>query len=593
MLTFRARLFENAINRIEPAVSVRQDAREMKKSAAGKKKAPAPQPAPTNAVPPLRILMIVAENDAIPLCKVGGVADVVRDAPRALAAAGCEVIVLTPSYGRLHALPGAARCAGVPTLPSHAGAAPVLYDCPAKPGAGSAGVRNIVVDHPLLRSHAIYEADSADRPFASDATKFAHFCRIAGDAIRAGAFGKVDCLHLHDWQTGFLFALREFHPDFAFLRGIRIAFTIHNLAYQGVRPIAGDDSSLEAWFPDLVGVEWSRRTAAPHRDSVLRDPRWPACFNPMLAAIRLADAVHVVSPTYAQEVLLPNDPATGRCGGEGLDEDMRNAAAAGRLHGILNGCDYPAGRVPPKLDAARLFGNVRDLLPSLLHSAPDEKCRWLPHVTVLARLGNPALVPSAEKLLLTCVTRAASQKVDLMRTPVSESVAGKSGVSALEQILRDLGDKGVLVMISSGEHDIEDFLTGLAVRYTNFIFINGFAAPIADALYASGDMFLMPSSFEPCGIAQMLAMRDGQLVVAHATGGLKDTIRDGTDGFLFSGGSLVEKADNFAAAVRKAVAMKISDAGGWAKMVASARAVRFEWSRAANEYIAKLYLPLK
>lgn len=201
----------------------------------------------------------------------------------------------------------------------------------------------------------------------------------------------------------------------------------------------------------------------------------------MLTAIRLADAVHVVSPTYAQEVLLPNDPATGRCGGEGLDEDMRNAAAAGRLHGILNGCEYPAGRVPPKLDAARLFGNVRDLLPSLLHSAPDEKRRWLPHITVLARFGNPALVPSAEKLLLTCVTRAAGQKVDLMRTPVSESVAGKCGVSALEQILRDLGDKGVLVMISSGEHDIEDFLTGLAVRYTNFIFINGFAAPIADA----------------------------------------------------------------------------------------------------------------
>ncbi len=565
----------------------------MKKSAAGKKKAPAPPLALTTTVPPLRILMIAAENDAIPQCKVGGVADVVRDAPRALAAAGCEVIVLTPSYGRLHTMRGATRCSDAPTLPSHAGVAPVLYDCPAKPGAASAGVRNVVVDHPLLRSHVIYVADSADRPFASDATKFAHFCRIAGDAIRAGAFGKIDVLHLHDWQTGFLFALREFHPDFAFLRGIRTAFTVHNLAYQGARPLAGDDSSLQAWFPDLLGVEWSRRTVAPHRDSVLRDPRWPACFNPMLAAIRLADAVHVVSPTYAQEVLLPDDPATGRRGGEGLDQEMRNAAAAGRLHGILNGCEYPAGRVPPMLDTARLFGNVRDLLPSLLHSAPDDKRRWLPHITVLARLGNPTLVPSAGRLLLTCVTRAASQKVDLMRTHVSESVAGKGGVSALEQILRELGDQGVLVMITSGEHDIEDFLTGLAVRYTNFIFINGFAAPIADALYASGDIFLMPSSFEPCGIAQMLAMRDGQVVVAHATGGLKDTIRDGMDGFLFSGDSLEEKADGFAAAVRKAVAMKLSDTGGWAKIVASAKAVRFEWSRAANEYIAKLYLPLK
>lgn len=565
----------------------------MKKKAGSKTKKQDAPPAALPAMPPLRILMIAAENDAIPQCKVGGVADVVRDAPRALAAAGCEVIVLTPSYGRLHTLPGAVRCAEMPSLPSHAGVVPVLYDCPAKPGAASAGVHNIVVDHPLLRSQAIYVADSADRPFASDATKFAHFCRIAAEAIRAGAFGKVDCLHLHDWQTGFLFALREFHPDFAFLRAIRTAFTIHNLAYQGARPIAGDGSSLQAWFPDLVGVEWSRGTISAHRDSMLRDPRWPACFNPMLAAIRLADAVHVVSPTYAEEVLLPNDPATGRCGGEGLDQDMRNAAAAGRLHGILNGCEYPAGRVAPKVDAARLFANIRDLLPSLLHSAPDEKRRWLPHVTVLARLLDPSLVARADRLLLTCVTRAASQKVDLMRTHVSAEVAGKVGVSSLEQILRDLGDKGVFVMISSGDHDIEDFLTGLAVRYPNFIFINGFAAPIADALYASGDLFLMPSSFEPCGIAQMLAMRDGQVVVAHATGGLKDTIRDGTDGFLFYGDSLVEKADNFAAAVRIAVALKLTDAGAWSKIVATAKAVRFEWSRVANEYIAKLYLPLK
>ena len=164
----------------------------------------------------------------------------------------------------------------------------------------------------------------------------------------SGAFGAVDCLHLHDWQTGFLFALREFHPDFAFLRGIRTAFTIHNLAYQGVRPLAGDDSSLHAWFPDLAGVDWCRRSHAEHGDAVLRDPRWPECVNPMLAAIRLADAVHVVSPTYAKEVVLPNDDAIGRRGGEGLHDDMKRAADASRLHGILNGCEYPADRVPPR-----------------------------------------------------------------------------------------------------------------------------------------------------------------------------------------------------------------------------------------------------
>jgi starch synthase len=574
-------------------IPVGRNARAMKKNATTKSKAPEAQPIPAKTVVPLRILMIASENDAIPRCKVGGVADVVRDAPRALAAAGCEVIVLTPSYGFLHTMPGAVKSAGVPALGRYEWAEPVLYDCAAKPGAACKGVRNCVIDHPLLHSQTIYVADSPERPFATDATKFAHFCRIAGDAIRSGAFGKVDCLHLHDWQTGFLFVLREFHPDFAFLRGIRTAFTIHNLAYQGVRPLTGDASSLKAWFPDLTDVDWNRRTHAEQRDAVIRDVRWPECVNPMLAAIRLADAVHVVSPTYAEEVLLPNDDATGRRGGEGLQDDMKKADSEGRLHGILNGCEYPANRISPRLDAALLFGSIRDLLPAFFKSAQDQKQPWVPHLTALTRLTNPALIPTAEKLLLTCVTRAASQKVDLMRTPTSPAGAEKKGVSSLEAILRELGDRGILVMLASGERDIEEFLTDLAVRHGNFIFLNGFSAALAESLYASGDMFLMPSSFEPCGIAQMLAMRDGQPVIAHATGGLKDTIRDGADGFLFDGNSLVEKADNFVAAVRRAVAVKLGDAPAWKQIVAAAKAARFEWRKSANEYIAKLYLPLK
>lgn len=561
----------------------------MRKAASSKsKKTPAPAAPQTEAPrvrlnPPLRILMVAAENDAIPRCKVGGVADVVRDAPRALAAAGCDVTVLTPSYGFLHTLPGVAKLQDTPPIARYAAAEPVLYDCPAKPGASSEGVRNIVVDHPLLSSQTIYVADPPDRPFATDATKFAHFCRIAGEVIRSGALGPVDCLHLHDWQTGYLFILREFHPDFAFLREIRTVFTIHNLAYQGVRPLTGDISSLRAWYPDMPGVDWNRRTNAEHRDAVLRDPRWPECANPMLAAIRLADAVQVVSPTYAKEVLLANDDSTGRRGGEGLHEEMQRADAAGRLHGILNGCEYPAARVAPNLDGPELFALSRELLPSFFLHADKNRQSWVPHVTALMRLAEPSLVAQAKKLLLTCVTRAASQKVDLMRTATS------SGVSSLEAILRDLGDRGVLMMLSSGERDIEEFLTGLAVRYRNFIFLNGFAAGFADYLYACGDIFLMPSSFEPCGIAQMLAMRDGQPVVAHATGGLKDTIHDGVDGFLFDGESLVEKSDGFVAAVRRAVEMKLGDAAAWKKIVENATAARFEWAASAREYLSKLY----
>ena len=126
---------------------------------------------------------------------------------------------------------------------------------------------------------------------------------------------------------------------------------------------------------------------------------------------------------------------------------------------------------------------------------------------------------------MTSVTRVVDQKVRLMRVP--------DAPSPLDRILQQAGDDVVYLLAGSGDRGYETFLDEAARRNSNLIFLNGYSQSGADALYRAGDLFLMPSAFEPCGISQMLAMRDCQPCVVHAIGGLKDTVHDGVTGFTF------------------------------------------------------------
>ena len=279
----------------------------------------------------MRILMVAAENDALPGGKVGGIGDVVRDIPPALAAVGHQVNVVTPGYGRFTNLPGSEHCGNLP-VSFGGGSTPVgLYKVLGK--NPQEGVIQWILESPLFAiggKGQIYCDDPADRPFASDASKFALFCAAVATGIRDGHFGELDVLHLHDWHAALLAVLRAYDDNFRCLQSIRTVYSIHNLALQGVRPLGSDDSSLHAWFPDL----------SYNRDA-LNDPRAPHCINPMRAGINLSDRVHAVSPTYSEEIQRPSDRAQGYFGGEGLHVDLQRAAGDGRLHGILNGCEYP------------------------------------------------------------------------------------------------------------------------------------------------------------------------------------------------------------------------------------------------------------
>ena len=507
------------------------------------------------------VLFIAAETGALPGGKVGGVGDVVRDLPRALQDLGWRATVLTPSYGSFHRLPGATELAPFTTWFRGTEHTVRAFELVVK------SVRIVLFEHDFMvptEAGRIYHDDGPLRPYASDANKFAFFCAAAASWVDTLS-SVPDAVHLHDWHSAFFLLHREFSPSGERLRRIPTVFTIHNLTYQGQRPLRDNESSLEAWFPDM---NYDAR--------VLADPFADDCINPMAFAIRRADRISTVSPTYAQEIQCPSNPATGFIGGEGLERDLTRAAEEGRLFGFLNGCEYPAslGRRP---------GWQR-----LMMAAGETVDEWLednPGTTVheLARERLDALPKRRPLHVLTSVGRLVSQKMQLFLQPLAD------GHSALEHILDKLGRHGVFIMLGSGERGYEERLEHIAAAHANFIFLRGYAEGFGNLLYHGGDLFLMPSSFEPCGISQMLAMRSGQPCVVHGVGGLHDTVESGITGFVFAGDSRAEQASAFASCVERALALRHDHPNRWQKIRKLAAAQRFDWASSAKQYIGQLY----
>jgi starch synthase len=496
---------------------------------------------------------------------VGGIADVIRELPSAVAAEGWQATVLNPSYGTLHRLPGAR--AQTPLRVAFRGRSFVFT--PYLVPVADAAVRCVVLDHPLLaptEPGIVYHGDAADRPYATDAGKFAFFGAAVAAWLAARA-RRPEALHLHDWHCGTLAVLRAFDPRCAGLRKVRTAFTIHNLAYQGQRPKRGDASALDTWFPAL-------RYEHPAVD----DPANADVFNPMAAAIRLADCVNAVSPSYAREIQQPSRPEAGFVGGEGLEGILRRRAEENALCGILNGCEYP-----PVVAQARSWPVLRQQIADALDAwrRKDKEAGALQAhrlaASTLSRLDERPLQ------LLTSVGRIVDQKMRLMFTPAA------GGSPALECLLRDLGQNGLFILLGSGDPAYEAELLRLAARAPNLLFLCGYSEQLGAALYDSGDLFLMPSSFEPCGISQMLAMRSGQPCVVHGVGGLRDTVADGRTGFVFNGDSPADQSRQFVRRVADALAIRRESPSHWESIRQAARHQRFDWGRAARTYIRDMY----
>ena len=515
------------------------------------------------------IVMIAAENGVLKGAKVGGIADVIRDVPRALARRGHRVTVVTPGYQALSKLPCARLLHTLTVDFSRVLEKLELFqiDTPDEPAA----VQHLVLEHPLFGACGAGQVYCHDvfEPFATDASKFALFCHAACYALVTGAIAKADVLHLHDWHAALMLLLREAHSPYHALLDIPAVYTVHNLSLQGVRPFADNLSSPGHWFPTL---KYAREPVA--------DPTYPECINLMRTGINLADQVHVVSPTYAREILQPSNPTLGLCRGEGLEKDLRRINKAGKLHGILNGCDYSKSS----------DGGKKVVKKQFIAAATTTLEQWVrgrdqinaAHFHALQRLLSWAQRKPKDQCVVGSVGRLTAQKVNLLRVEVAP------GVFALDALLQQL-DKGFMIMLGSGDSACEQFMREAMQRNTNFLFLCGYSEELGEMLYNFCDLFLMPSSFEPCGISQMLAMRAGTPPLVHKVGGLADTVQHMVNGFAFDGASQHEQAAKLLQVFEEALLVQSTKIPVWQGICRNAAATRFLWDDMMREYENRLY----
>jgi starch synthase len=333
---------------------------------------------------------------------------------------------------------------------------------------------------------------------------------------------RPDVVHCNDWHTGFVpVVLREGSEDWG---DVATVFTIHNLGYQGA---FGFDTL------DRVGLP---RSLFNHHQV----EAWGA-VNFLKAGAAYSDQTNTVSPTYAQEIQTPEY-------GFGLDGLMRHLAEHGRLSGILNGIDVsvhdPSAdpHLPVPFSASQLEGKA----------ACNRALR--------EELGL------AEGPVFSVVSRLSEQKgFDLVLGTIPHVVAGG----------------GVLAILGVGSAEIAARLRGAEAAHNGKVrFVNAFDAPLGQRIYAGSDYFLMPSLYEPCGLGQMFAMRYGTIPIARATGGLADSIADGTDGFLFG------PPDPWALTEAVGRALRAHGNQDHSRMVQAAMAKDFSWDARAIEYTA-------
>jgi len=505
-------------------------------------------------------LFVSAENDALAHCKAGGMADVVRDVPLQIAANSHAVSTVVPSYGRLHK---DAEIIGHYTflfrgLPHSV----ALYKATSK--MASPAVNHFVVHHPEFTEGNIahiYQHDE-NEPFYSDANKFALFCAAVAHLIQEGSFGKLDVVHLHDWHTALLLFLREFHSAYEQLKAIRFVYTIHNLAIQGIRPLEGNPSSLKAWFPEL--------TVDPF---LVQDPRYPDCINLMGIGIRYADAVHTVSPSYKQDILMPSEPPYF-IGGEGLEKELQKAENEERLFGILNGVDYSQFTFD---ENAQFYENSLNAIYTWLG---EEEKKYKSDFLIHTGHKLSGYLLDKPKFFMASVARLTEQKFYFFKQ--FPNIFGEM-MAVLEKA------DGIYVLLGTGDPAYESFFREASYTYRNFVFINGQSEAVVKSIFAVSNLYLMPSLFEPCGICQMLAMRCGNPCLVHNTGGLKDTVGHGINGFTFDGKTNYQKSINLVKTLQEALTLFFNHREEWEEIRENAKSSRFNWESSVNDYYRYLY----
>ena len=473
-----------------------------------------------------KMQIVFASAECAPFVKTGGLGDVAGSLPAALVRDGAEVIVMVPKYATIKDEYKAQMehfsdfYVSLGWRNEYCGLEKLEHD----------GVTYMFIDNER------YFARDYPYGFFDDGERFAFFSKAITESLQHLPAGfECDILHCNDWQTALApVFLREFYQGLPLYDRVKTVFSIHNVAFQG----QFSDTVME----DILGVA--------HIPAAASQLRCDACsINYMLGALRYADAITTVSPTYANEIQTPEF-------GEGLDGVLRERSYA--LQGILNGIDV-AG-----------FDPATDKRIAANYTVDDRSGKAVCKAKLQEELG---LEVRDDRPLMVMVTRLTRQKgMDLV-------------MYALDRILSG----GVQVaVLGTGDRDYEDGLRYFQDKYPGTMAARiEFDPALSQRMYAAADMFLMPSKFEPCGLSQIIAMRYGTLPIVRETGGLKDTVipyneftGEGT-GFSFTNFNGDEMGD----AVFRAARLFWDNREAWNQLVTQAMSQDFSWTRSADKYL--------
>jgi starch synthase len=476
----------------------------------------------------MKLLFIASE--AAPYAKTGGLGDVISALPRALAARGHDVLVVIPKYGSIDQSRFALRDTGRKievSLPGGNASAAVFVTAPAE------RLRYLFLASPWFDRHELYGDNGHD--YRDNHKRFALLSAGALEAAKQQNF-LPDVVHAHDWQTALapLILKRGWAGRPAPLQA-RSLFTIHNLAYQGLYPReAMQELSLPADLFNPDALEFYGKIAL------------------IKAGLVFADKLTTVSPTYAREIV--ESPETGA----GLHGLLRSRQAD--LKGILNGADYSLWS--PDVDGAL----------AAKYTAADLSGKATCKSALQKELG---LVVDANATLAVAIGRLAHQK----------------GYDVLAQAVPGLIARGAQVaLLGTGDANLEREFSQLAHEHPGQVsFSMRFDDGLAHRMEGGGDLFLMPSRFEPCGLNQLYSLRYGTLPVVHAVGGLNDSIREGADGWGFRFDEMSVQA--LLDAAGRGIDLHKNKAS-WLAAQQRAMALDYSWDRAASEY-ESLYGELK
>ena len=468
----------------------------------------------------------ICASEGAPYAKSGGLGDVMEALPAALQRIeGNEVALFLPYYSKIKAN------AAYPTEMVAEFRVTLgwrqQYCAVMKLTNRTDGVQVYFLDNEYYfggRTGAIYgDMDDGER--------FAFFSRACLDAMIAVDFiPKV--IQCNDWQCApipvYLKAL--YHDSFP---KTRCMYTIHNIEYQGW--------ANASFFDDVLALPWEYRSTLDMNNSV----------NVMKGAIETADLVTTVSETYARELMYPYYA-------HGLDGILSNNSW--KLTGITNGID--TNTFNPETDPA---------LPAHYNAETFVEGKAAVKAALQEEVGLPV---KPDVPLMVMVTR----------------LAGHKGLDLLCYIARRLmwEEDAQLLILGTGEPQYETFFKDLANQFPDQVAAKiTFNLKLAARIYAGGDIYLMPSKSEPCGLSQMNAMRYGTVPVVHATGGLKDTVppadENGEGGLGFTFQSY--NADDFMASVKRCLNLYNNNREGFRALQKKEMETDFSWNVPAAKYM--------